>query len=83
MTAQEVVEQLKAWADKEVVLRVAGSEYRVRGISDAGGAVIIDAGEAIIPGDAIAPEEALGEAEQITPVAEVAPDQVLEKGKGR
>ena len=83
MTAQDLVEHLKAQADKEVVLRVAGSEYMIRGISDAEGAVIIEAGAAIIPGDAIAPEEAMEEAEQITPVAEVVPDQVLEKGKER
>ena len=81
MTAQDLVEHLKAQADKAVVLRVAGSEYMIRGISDAGGAVIIEAGEAIIPGDAIAPEEAMQKAEQITPVAEVVPDEVLEKGK--
>jgi hypothetical protein len=83
MQTQDVVEHLKGQTDKEVVLRVAGSEYMIRGISDVGGAVIIEAGAAILPGDAIAPEEAMQEAEQITPVAEVVPDQVLEKGKER
>jgi hypothetical protein len=83
MQAQDVVEHLKARMDKEVVLRVAGSDYMIRGFSDAGGAVIIEAGEAIIPGGAIGPEEAVQEAEQITPVAEAVPDQVLDKGKER
>ena len=81
MMAQDVVEHLKAQFGKEVVLRVADMEHAIRGIYEAGSVVIIEAGEVIAARGAIAPEDALREAEQITPVAEVVPDEVLEEGK--
>jgi hypothetical protein len=81
MMAQDVVEHLKAQSGKEVVLRVADMEHAIRGMYEAGAAVIIEAGEVITTRGAIAPEDALREAEQITPVAEVVPDEVLEEGK--
>src|SRR4051794_6180610 len=82
MQAELIVEHLTAQSGKDVVLRVAGQEYAIRGISEAGAAVIIEAGEVLTAGAAVAPQDALREAEQITPVAEVVPDAVLEEGEG-
>jgi hypothetical protein len=81
MKAQDIVEHLKAQAGKEVVLRVADREHAIRGIFEVGATIVIEAGEVTATGEVVAPEEALPEAEQITPVAEVVPDAVLEKGK--
>jgi hypothetical protein len=80
MQAELIVDHLKAQSGKDVVLRVAGQEYAIRGIFEAGAAVIIEAGEALTAGAAVAPQEALREAEQRTPVAEVVPDAVLAEG---
>ena len=82
MQAELIVEHLKTQSGKDVVLRVAGKEHAIRGIYEAGAAVIIEAGEEITSGAAVAPQDALREAEQITPVAEVVPDAVLEEGEG-
>ena len=81
MQAALIVEQLKAHSGKDVVLRVAGQDYAIRGISEAGAVVIIEAGEVLTAGAAVAPQDALREAAQITPVAEVVPDAVLEEGE--
>ena len=67
MQAELIVNHLKAQSGKDVVLRVAGQDYAIRGISEAGAAVIIEAGEMLTSGAAVAPQEALREAEQITP----------------
>jgi F420-0:gamma-glutamyl ligase-like protein len=67
MQADLIVEQLQAQAGKDVVLRVAGQKHAIRGISEAGTVVIIEAGEVLTAGAAVAPQEALREAEQITP----------------
>ena len=83
MKAQDVVEHLKAQAGKEVVLRVVDREHTIGGIFEVGATIVIEAGEVTATGEGVAPEEALPEAEQITPVAEVVPDAVLEKGKER
>ena len=82
MQAERIVEHLQTQLGKDVVLRVAGQEYAIRGIYEAGAAVIIEAGEVLTAGAGVAPQDALREAEQITPVAEVVPDAVLEE-KGR
>jgi hypothetical protein len=82
MQAERIVEHLQTQLGKDVVLRVAGQEYAIRGISAAGAAVIIEAGDVLTSGAAVAPQDALREAEQITPVAEVVPDAVREE-KGR
>ena len=82
MQADLIVEHLQAQSGKDVVLRVAGQEYAIRGIYEAGAAVIIEAGEVLPSGAAVAPQDALREAEQSTPVAEVGPDAVLEEGAG-
>ena len=82
MQAALIVEHLKTQLGQDVVLRVAGQKYAIRGIYEAGAAVIIEAGEEITSGAAVAPQDALREAEQITPVAEVVPDAVLEEGEG-
>src|SRR5919198_893762 len=82
MQAERIVEYLQAQAGKDVVLRVAGQGYAIRGISAAGAAVIIAAGDVLTSGAAVAPQDALREAEQITPVAEVVPDAVLQEGEG-
>jgi hypothetical protein len=74
MQAELIVDHLKVQSGKDVVLRVAGQEYAIRGIYEAGAAVIIEAGEVLTAGAAVAPQDALREAEQITPVAEVVPD---------
>jgi hypothetical protein len=82
MQADLIVEHLQAQSGKDVVLRVAGQEYAIRGIYEAGAAVIIEAGEVLTAGAAVAPQDALREAAQITPEAEVVPDAVLEEGEG-
>ena len=82
MQADLIVEHLQAQSGKAVVLRVAGQEYAIRGIYEAGAAVIIEAGEVLPAGAAVAPQDTLQEAEQRTPVAELGPDAVLEKGEG-
>ena len=82
MQAELIVDHLKVQSGKDVVLRVAGQEYAIRGIYEAGAAVIIEAGEVLTAGAAVAPQDALREAGQITPVAEVVPDAVLEEGEG-
>ena len=82
MQAALIVEHLKAQLGKDGVLRVAGQAYAIRGISEAGAAVIIEAGEVLTAGAAVAPQDALREAAQITPEAEVVPDAVLEEGEG-
>ena len=82
MQAALIVEHLKTQLGKDVVLRVAGQEYAIRGIYEAGAVVILEAGEVITSGEAVAPQDALREAEQITPVAEVVPDAVLDEGEG-
>jgi hypothetical protein len=82
MQADLIVEHLQAQSGKDVVLRVAGQEYAIRGIYEAGAAVIIEAGEVLTARAAGAPQDALREAAQITPEAEVGPDAVLEEGEG-
>ena len=82
MQAELIVDHLKVQSGKDVVLRVAGQEYAIRGIYEASAAVIIEAGEVRTAGAAVAPQDALREAEQRTPVAEVGPDAVLEEGEG-
>jgi hypothetical protein len=82
MQAELIVDHLKAQSGKDVVLRVAGQEYAIRGIYEAGAAVIIEAGEVRTAGAAVAPQDALQEAEQITLVAAVVPDAVLAEGEG-
>jgi hypothetical protein len=82
MQAELIIEHLKTQLGKDVVLRVAGQAYAIRGIYEAGAAVIIEAGEVRPSGEAVAPQDALREAEQITPVAEVVPDAVLEERGG-
>ena len=82
--------------EKEVVLRVGGRDYAIRSIDTSTSDIVLWGGEEIIhedtrpgvggvPGGPVAegvePENALREAEQITPVAEVVPDEVLEEGK--
>jgi len=73
MQAELIVDHLKVQSGKDVVLRVAGQEYAIRGIYEAGAAVIIEAGEVRTAGAAVAPRDALREAEQITPVWQTPP----------
>ena len=84
--------------EQEVVLRVEGRDYAIRSIDTSTSDLVLWGGEEIIHADTrpgigdapggsegrgIEPENALGEAEQITPVAEVVPDEVLDKEKER
>ena len=70
MQAALIVEHLKTQLGKDVVLRVAGQEYAIRGIYEAGAVVIIEAGEVLTTGAAVAPQDALREAEQIKQLLE-------------
>src|SRR5919202_425446 len=63
MQADLIVEHLQAQSGKDVVLRVAGQEYAIRGIYEAGAAVIIEAGGGRTAGAGVAPQDALREAE--------------------
>jgi hypothetical protein len=82
--------------EQEVVLRIEGRDYAIRSMDTSTSDIVLWGGEEIIhedtrpgigdaPGESegkvVEPENALGEAEQITPVAEVVPDEVLEEGK--
>jgi hypothetical protein len=82
MQAEHIVEHLTPQVGKEVVLRVAGREYAIRSIYDTSAAVIIEAGELITADAAVTPQEALREADQMTPVADVVPDAVLDEDDG-
>jgi hypothetical protein len=55
--------------------------HAIQHIETSASTIVIEAGADLSTGDAVAPQEALQEAEQITPVAEVVPEAVLEKGK--
>ena len=82
--------------EQEVVLRVEGRDYAIRSIDSSTSAVVFWGGEELIhentlpgvgdvPGGSeeagVEPANILREAEQITPVAEVVPDEILEEGK--
>lgn len=82
--------------EQEVVLRVDGRDYAIRSIDSSTSAVVFWGGEEIIhedtqpgvvdvpggsEGAGVEPADTLREAEQITPVAEVVPDEILEEGK--
>jgi hypothetical protein len=82
--------------EQEVVLRVEGRDYAIRSIDTSTSAVVLWGGEEIIhedtrpgvvdmpggsEGAGVEPADTLREAEQITPVAEVVPDEILEEGK--